>query len=246
MDPVYLKPAEVPLHEIDHHGKIRLSGIFNFLQNASSEQSAFLGYPITALLKRRLTWVVSRYHLLVHRYPAWGEKLTVSTWRSGQMGLFALREYEIASEGETLVSATGSFALLDLSRGKKVSPSEYFPDYPILEKRMLEDDFGKFPGPGETPHRKTFEVRKHDLDLNRHVNNTLYLQWGLESVPDEIFSNLSPVEVEIAFRGQAVFGDSLVSGCEAGAEDDTFLHRIERTGDGRECAGLRTRWAGKE
>jgi medium-chain acyl-[acyl-carrier-protein] hydrolase len=84
-------------------------------------------------------------------------------------------------------------------------------------------------------------VRQSDLDMNRHVNNAVYVGWALESAPDEVAETRVPVEIEVGYRAEALAGDTVLARCvpEAGAASGTFLHEIVREKDGKELARLR-------
>lgn len=245
MDAVHTETFTVRLNEINHLGTAKISAIFNFFQNTSSDQSAILGFPITELIKKNLTWVVSRYHLKIFRMPLWKEAVIVRTWRSAQKGFFAPREFEILdTEGKTVVLATSSFVLLDMTSKKPVSPKEHFPEYPIGEKRAISDDFSSLPELTETDLEMTFTVRRHDLDVNRHVNNALYIEWAMENVPDTVFDEYVPSEIEVSFRAEAFSGDSVVSKTQMLNQNSSasFLHKLVREKDGKELTRLKTTW----
>ncbi|RMD95020.1 MAG: acyl-ACP thioesterase, partial [Calditrichaeota bacterium] len=84
-----------------------------------------------------------------------------------------------------------------------------------------------------------------DLDLNRHANNVSYISWIEESLPMEFLQTHLPVELEIEFRAESVFGDRIV--CQgqmaaAGEGNPQFLHLLLRQDDARELARARTSW----
>ena len=125
---------------------------------------------------------------------------------------------------------------------------ECLPDYPLLDRRALNDDFASLPQFPDTPavtRELPFPVRRSDQDSNQHVNNTVYADWALETVPDEVAAgHLSSLEV--SFRAEALYGDSILSRCIAtpAANGTECLHQIVNSRDGRELARLRTRWKG--
>jgi len=90
-----------------------------------------------------------------------------------------------------------------------------------------------------------FTVRQSDLDMNRHVNNAVYVGWALESAPEEIAGTLKPVDIEVGFRAEALAGDTVIARCGlgAGANSGRFLQEIVREKDGKELARLRVNWA---
>ena len=97
-------------------GKTALpSALLNYLQDAAFEHSISLGFSVFHLFPRGLTWVLSRYHVKVLRYPLSGETVRVQTWYPGLQKPFFLREWKIsAKSGEELVLATSSWLIVDL------------------------------------------------------------------------------------------------------------------------------------
>jgi fatty acyl-ACP thioesterase A len=83
-----------------------------------------------------------------------------------------------------------------------------------------------------------------DLDLNRHVNNAVYAAWALETIPQVTAEEYCLKELEIAFRAEARYGDTVISRCSAenGGPQATYLHQIVDERDGRELMRGRSRW----
>ncbi len=69
---------------------------------------------MTDLFKKGLTWVLSRFHIEITRYPKWGETVQINTWPSGRGPLFAVRDYEILDAEGPLAAATSSWLIVDL------------------------------------------------------------------------------------------------------------------------------------
>jgi medium-chain acyl-[acyl-carrier-protein] hydrolase len=76
------------------------------------------------------------------------------------------------------------------------------------------------------------------------VNHTVYVEWALETVPDNVRQNLYPVEIEAAYRAEAFFGDEILSRTSAGSNGNPigFLHQLVNGRDGKEFTRLRTAW----
>ncbi|HYA48088.1 MAG TPA: acyl-ACP thioesterase domain-containing protein [Burkholderiales bacterium] len=246
---------EFPIHsyELDFEGLARPVALLNFLQDAAGDHAAHLGWSVTDLLKKNMTWVLSRTHLRVERYPAWGESLTVLTWPSGRKGYFALRDFEVSDgEGNTIATATTSWMVLDLGRKQPLKVDDILPDNFLLEKRALADDFGSLPVLDRPDHELSFRVDSGHLDLNRHVNNAIYVQWALEAVPAAAAGRLRPVGIEVSYRAEAFYGDLVLSRAKVAPEAAVpesgtpasliVLHQIVNASTGAELSRLRTRW----
>jgi acyl-ACP thioesterase len=241
---IFKDTFEVRLNEVNHLGKTKPVHILNWFQHASSTHSSVAGYPVTSLIKKNLTWVITRYHIIINKYPGWRDKISVSTWRSGERPNFAPREFKVEDDsGNKLIYATSSFKLLDLKTKQTVSPKIHLPDYPVYEKREIQDEFLSLFELKNPDFEKQLNVRRSDLDINRHVNNTLYLEWAIESIPEKIFNDFKICEIEIGFNRPSFYGDKIISMTKACDNSKIeFFHKIVRIKDNTILAKLKTKW----
>ncbi|MBK5274531.1 MAG: acyl-ACP thioesterase [Desulfuromonadales bacterium] len=237
-------------HELDRHGLVRPVTLLNCVQNAGGLHAAQLGVSVRDLRKHGLTWVLSRVHLLVERYPHGDDVIQVRTWPSTREGLFSCREFEMRDKnGDVFSRATSSWAVLNLASRRPVTLPECLPEYPLTAQRAVDDDFASLPNfpdpPGETFSEHPFRVRRSDQDSNQHVNNTVYTDWALEAVPDDLAAGHLQ-SLEVSYRAEALYGERILSRCVVtrSGNDAECIHQILNSRDKRELARLRTRWKG--
>jgi len=249
-DPIFEQKFPIRYHELDSHGLLRPVTLLNFVQDTGGMHAALLGVSVRDLRQRGLTWVLSRVHLVVERYLHADDIITVRTWPSTREGLFSCREFEMFDKNGALFSrATSSWAVLNIASRRPVKLQECLPEYPLTSRRAVDDDFSSlphFPETGENAFREIpFMVRRSDQDSNHHVNNTVYSDWALEAVPDDVAEGHLH-SLEVSFRAEVVYGDSILSQCVSDRSGDSTecLHRIINSRDSRELARLRTRWKG--
>ncbi len=248
MDLLFERTFFIHTYEIDAEGRVHVLSLLNFLQDAAAGHAARLGFSVPDLVKRGLTWVLSRYRVSVERYPRFFEEVAVATWPSGLERSFALRDFEISDDRGILLRATSSWMLLDLETKRPVRADEHLPAAMVLDRRAVADAFPPIPQLGAAEREARFRVARRDLDMNRHVNNVVYIHWALEAVDEAVAAAMRPVDIEISYRAEAFYGDEIVSTAgsadeEAAGSGEAFLHRITRASDGTELARLRTRWA---
>ena len=244
MNTIFEKSFDIRQHELDTHGRLRPVILLAYLQSVASEHAAQMGISVRDLQKRGLTWVLSRMHLNMTRYPRDGELLHIRSWPVLRDGFFTVRDFELLDRsGARVGAASTSLAVLDMTSRRPVKIDDHLPEYQLNPQRALEDDFASLPILDIPENRLSLPVLRSDLDMNQHVNNTVYAGWGLEAAPHELAENSHAVEIEIGFRNEALYGDTIVSlsGAEPG-ETGYLLHRIEHAVNGRELARLRTRW----
>ncbi len=242
---VFTRQYRVRYYEADFRGTLRPVTLLDYLQDAASGDSMRTGSSVLDLHGINMTWVLSRYHVKVHRYPELGESLAVRTWRSGSDGHFALREFEVFDERDDLLAlATSSWAIVNMETKRPVRIEKVFPALPSMERRALDNGFKALPKPDRADMEKPFPVRMGDLDINRHVNNTVYAGWALETLPDDIMLGCRLSEIEISYRAEALYGDTVISRSARADNVDgcRFLHQLSNESDGRELTRLKTSW----
>lgn len=242
MSDIFTRSYRIRSYEADFRGMLRPVVLMNYLQDAASGHADLLGFSLADLRAKNATWLLSRYHLMVERYPVVDEELLVTTWRSRVDGIYAFREFHITGEDGSHVScATSSWVLLNLRTKRPARIREFLPELPVIQRRAIDDDFPKLPKPETWAVEQFFKAKMADLDLNRHVNHAVYAEWALETVPLPVLQDHWLSEIEIAYLNEAVSGDTIISRAEK-ADPGSFLHQLVRDGDGRELTRLRTNW----
>ena len=241
-DSMYENEVPVRYHELGSHGSVSPVTLLNYLQDTAGLHATRLGISVSDLRKRGLTWVLSRIHLIITQYPRAAERVVVRTWPATRQGLFSCREFELGGAGGISYGrATTSWAALNIASRRPVKLEEHLPDYPLLPRRAVDDDFASLPVfPDSSTSEFPFRVLRSDLDSNQHVNNAIFAGWALETVPDDIASG-TLTELEISFRAEVHYGETVLSRC-AVIGPELCLHQIVNTTDGKELARLRTRW----
>ena len=246
MDKTHSVSFLVHTYEVDFRARALPLTLLNYLQDAAGEHATLLGFSVLELLKRDLTWLLSRYHVRVLRYPSFGETVTITTWPSGRQGIFALRDFEMKDAGGRAIgAATSSWILWNPKNRQPARLEENLPDRVALDKRAVPDDFPPLPACPPGGRELEFRVEMQDIDFNNHVNHPVYIQWALETAPEPVLRSMAPAAIEVAYKGEAVYGEEIVSRIlqvEDGPRP-VFLHGIFHKARGTELTRLRTTWA---
>ena len=142
--------------------------------------------------------------------------------------------------GKPIILASSQWVLIDAKRRRPVMLSKYFPDYEAFGERALKTDFPKLPTVGESASKTSFKVRFDDIDVNGHVNNTIYPLWASESVDKDYRMTHLPSEIELCFKKEALYGETVDVFTEQ--TEDESLHSICDTKSGDELAQCRIKW----
>ena len=223
----------------------RLIDLLDCMQDAAGIHADSLGAGIRALMEKGLTWVLARLHVRCAPLPPGCRNVRVSTWPSGRKRVFALREFRLADDADhEIMRATSAWILLNVAARRPVRLDPHLPVFTRHPGRMIEDDFPTLPAPQSGAPSSVFRAVPADIDINRHVNNTVYLDWALRAVPAEIRSGRRLAVLEAAFLGEAFLGDEVLCGTQSINENGgvVLLQNLRDVASGRELTRLRTCW----
>lgn len=241
----YIKEYELHYFNVDSDLKCTMSTIINILSDIGTRQSEELGGGIGELLKDNMTWVFYNYNINVARYPVYGETLSVKTEPVGFKKFYALRKYEIKdNSGEIIVSANSIFLLIDLEKRKTIRiPKKQYEIYGADEDIKIDFKLPKLEKPKEHKYEDSFRVRYTDIDYNKHVNNTKYIEWAIETLPEDIVNNYKLYDLKVTFQKECKYGESVNVYTDIRQEGDKLvtIHNIENS-EGVELTRLICEW----
>ncbi len=225
----------------------RLWELLDEMMEVAGRHAEKLGVGVRDLHAKGLTWVLARMHVEIANIPAAGATVRIATWPSGRHRLFAVREFKLSDAmGGEVLRATSAWALMNMETRR---PSRLDPHLPVFTRhpeRMVADDFAPLPPVEQTGSAARFRAVAEDIDINDHVNNTVYLDWALRAVPEGARGK-KPLSLEVAFLGEARLGDEVL--CWSASADlegttvgTTVRQSLREAGGGRELTRLRWRF----
>ncbi|RJP94978.1 MAG: hypothetical protein C4518_02340 [Desulfobacteraceae bacterium] len=243
---IHEKHITVQYAETGVNGKLKPVNILNYFQDIASDHSAEMGVSAMDLFPKGLAWVIFQYQINIFRYPSWKDNLRMRTWRFPYRNLYELRQYEIFDDQDNLlISSKSSWVLTSTVSKKPVRLDKHLPVEMIdgLQQPVIED-FISLPEICSSDAGRSFNARMHDLDFNRHVNNSVYVVWGVETVPRDIIQTCRPTSINVNYLGESLYGDPVTvkTQCMQSGPASTFLHSIINEGSGKEITRLQTRW----
>jgi acyl-ACP thioesterase len=244
-EPLHRQSFRVHSYDVDAAGRLAPRALCAYLQEAAGGDADRAGYTMERLAQDGLVWVIRWMRIEVARYPSRGETLVVTTWARRFERAVAWREYEAHDERGTRVAVgTSRWAVVDAAARRLVRLPDFVRRAAVPERAPALD---RAPSPLEaaTPAdvERCFEVRRSDLDTVRHVNNTRYVEWALETVPDQTHEGHVPSAFEIAFHREARWGDRVqVSSRHVSTGVTAFAHLLRAEATGEELARAASDW----
>jgi medium-chain acyl-[acyl-carrier-protein] hydrolase len=240
---VYNETFNLPAAAGDDSELSRLLALLDEMMETAGRHAEILGVGVRELHGKGLTWVLARLHVRIEQMPEAGETVHIATWPSGRHRLFAVRDFQLTdSSGAGILKATSAWALMNMETRRPARLDPHLTVFSGHPERMIADDFPPLPSVDRAVSRATYRAAASDIDINDHVNNTVYLDWALRAVP-AVTGRQKPLSLEAAFLGEARLGDEILCLGESSAAGDKTAVRqsLRDAASNRELTRLR--WA---
>lgn len=206
----------IPCYDTDLRMRLKPTAFLNMAQEAANNHAEYLGVGYDTLIEAQQAWVMSRMKVEFAKLPMWREKVNLTSWHKGAAGFMFLRDFVMSdSEGTSLVKATTSWVVIDMTT-RRLARRGTFTDFAhdsekSIPENAIEEPAAKVTIPEGAELIKTLShpVVYSDLDMNRHVNNVMYVVWAMDMVGLEVASEMPLRELEINFNAEVRPNDTV-------------------------------------
>ncbi|MFO7524053.1 MAG: thioesterase [Ignavibacteriaceae bacterium] len=241
MNNLYEEIKIVRAYDVDFNNKIKISSVFNMLQDVAAVHADNLGLGFKDLYKHNFAWVLNWVKLEINDYPAFSDSVIIKTWPRCKHKLYSMRDYTIRNKDiQTLFNATSAWLPIN-TKTKRITDTKNLPKVINYQPDLIAvDEFPVKIIPGsakEVLFNKKF--RYTDIDINQHVNNTRYIELILDSYNTDNYSNRIIKSIAVTFSSECFFNDEIeisrsvkdgfdiIEGVNINTSKQTFISSIE-------------------
>jgi len=232
--------------EADLHNKLKISSIFNYMQDIAAKHADDLGVGYNVLQKNNIFWVLSWAKIEIEKpLPSYGESLTIETWAKGKHRLFYMRDFLLKnSSGEILIKGTSAWLLLDARTRRLTDLNRMGLELPTFpDNHAIEEYPGKFDFALGDARRSERTILYSDIDINKHVNNSRYLEFILDCYDDKEHEKGYVKSLIISYKGETHFMDKLkISRAPLQDREKCDFISAERESDTKEIFSCLIQW----
>lgn len=237
------KTYQVSVFEQDVNHAIKPASLLNLLQDVASCNIDNTTYSNPALNAQNIGWFLVRYRIEFDKYPVGLNDIVLRTENRGVQKLSAYRDFEAyTTDGERILRATTSWLMVNLDSKSLVNIEQKFPYIFKFEKRDDDLELRKLKTLSEWDNEKMFHVRYEDLDMNGHVNNTVYISWAIEALGFDFLTSHEIKNIDIYYKHEVRYGDDITSYVKINSEERTTEHMIKNVQTGDEVCLIRFEW----
>ena len=206
----------VTYYDLDCTSSLKRASFMRMANIAGDNHAASLGIGTSKLYERTQAFLLSRFSWRFFKEPVYNQIVDIYTWSVGVAGATFLRNGEMLSEGgEKLVEWASRWVLVDTQTHSLLRPSALDTSVPHdgVQGVTLTTDRIVYPdGPADYTHSHV--VRYSDMDPNIHMNNVVYMDIIMDSLPLEALDNRLFRTFHISYIKEAAYGEQIDISCK--------------------------------
>ena len=209
MELIYKQQFQVITPAVDCFGRLRLSMLLAYSQEAAANHCIQLGTDYDSMSAKNMFWAIIRQKVQITRLPRIGETITLETWPMPTARTYYPRAtVAYDAEGKELFKVMGLWVVMDLRNRTMILPKKSG----ITVEGTIRGNELSVPGglsPRELDGRCSRRVLFSDLDQNGHMNNSRYLEWMYDLLDSSFHRENTPKELSICYHAEAREGQTL-------------------------------------
>ncbi|MGQ1945966.1 acyl-[acyl-carrier-protein] thioesterase [Geofilum sp. OHC36d9] len=227
----YKHQLKVASFDLTTAGTISIPAILRGMQQAAHEHASVLGVGYHQLKQQNIFWVLHAITLEIKKLPTMDETCIIETWPRCLDKLLTSRDFTISNGTEDYVKATSQWLMVNSETKRLVRPAPHLtnmpfePDHKAIPESIEQPETFNYSSPCEI--RK---VRYSDLDINRHVNNTRYVEWLLDTLHDQMPTSIPIKKITLHYLSEFTEGEDAAIHCRTNNESDIKMALIHTNG----------------
>jgi acyl-ACP thioesterase len=207
--------------------------LLNFLIQSAISSADYLGFGFGGIKAQELFWVLSRLTVEIHRPMNWYEPIEVETWPKDIERIIYLRDFILRDDEKKIVGiATSGWLAVDMEskRPKRIEGLHA----EIFERLKMKSAIDSLPEKlNSVDDGESFEIKSsyYDIDLNRHVTSTRYIDWMMDSFPIDFHLSNYPYKISMNYLKETMPGETIKILRKETGEKQYSFEGINMTGD---------------
>lgn len=193
---------------VSRHGVLRLDALFHMFQEMAVLHTHEVGFELKDMFESGKTWILNRVAVDISKLPKLEESIDIFTWSRKIYRFKGLRDYEIFSDGKSIIRATSLWVYFDAGKGRPVRVPESFEErYGVVEDQATNVDIEslQFVNIARPDSSLPIATRISDYDINGHVNNAAILQYIETGIYRSTSEKVTIDRIKVVFQNEIPF-----------------------------------------
>lgn len=218
----------VHYYEAGADRRLTIPALIQYFEDIAILHSTERGLDLDYYEKNHCGWMLIKWDVTVNSLPCFGDTVLVETRVHAMKSFMADREFRMCDEdGTVLAEARSNWLLVDTVRRRPIRiPDDQLEKFPATEESKSFIAIGDVPviDVPDGAVQQAVRASYSDIDTNGHVNNIRYIEWALDSLPEEFLRGKAPASVRVQYRRELTPGSAAFVITETG--EGVSRHRV--------------------
>jgi acyl-ACP thioesterase len=195
--------------DTDMEARLRIGGLMNFLVLGAIHSADHLGFGFDFLREQKLFWVLNRITIEIERPLHWYETAEVETWPKNLEKILYLRDYIVRDCHQAVIArVTSAWASIDTETHRPRLINEI--DLPLFTSLKDKHGIESLPErvePVTEGEQFNLLTTYFDIDLNKHVTSSRYIDWMMDTFSVDFHRNHYPKKITMNYLKETGAGE---------------------------------------
>lgn len=211
--------------DTDMFSRLKLGALVNYLIQSAILSAEKLGFGFNDLKKEHLFWVLNRLSVEIYRPVIWNEQIEVETWPKDIERIFYIRDFVVRdAQNNIIAKASSAWLAIDLITKRPCNFNQNKMELftALKELNALEyspEKLGQIIKQSESNIKPTY----FDIDLNKHVTSTRYIDWMMDFFSIDFHKQNYPSFLSINYMKETMLEETITLSNQA----DGNIHCFE-------------------
>lgn len=222
---IYTEDLQFTYSDLDASDNILPSSLLQAFQNISADHADIMHIGYKDLISQNLIWVVDKIHYTILDLNIGLKHLKITTWPEKPKALECPRNIIITDENnKVLIKGIARWCIINLNSRRLTRTSQIkMPEGEYISKVNYETPYELFKplNKEELVFSSKRKIFYSNLDHNKHLNNTNYANYVLDSLP---INNPCIVDMQITFLKELYLNDEVSTYYKKINEKEYFVY----------------------
>lgn len=209
---IYSQKFKLKYGDIGKSNRLNIKSLISYLQEMAGAHSSLAGYGLNDIPNTHVTWLLLDWKVKMFYHPKYDDEITIKTWPRVLEKFYSYRDFEVLDKNNNLVAIASSKWLLLNTETKKIEriTDKIINSFGVEDKKVFEEKLEEKPIiPSNLCLNFEYIIQRRDIDTNGHVNNLHYIDYALETLPEEIYNSNEFDNIEIHYKKEIKSGEKI-------------------------------------
>ena len=205
---------KIGLREVGMKNQLTNYGILAFLEDIATFHSGLVGYGVEDVEKNKGAFLILEWSLEVKKRLKFNDIIKVKTYALpiDKPTFNCYRNFEVYDEyDEMIAKATSKWLFYNFEQRKivKLDEEKLKLFEPEGDLNKIEEKITKLKEPTSYEKMIEYKVRRANIDVNKHMNNLVYLKLANEILPEDVYFGDELNNLRITYKHQIRLGQTV-------------------------------------